>query len=86
MCPQLEGLADAKDRYITSAEAARRHARRAAQAAGLRQVDVAKKLGVPVLGNTFWNSGQRRVDVVELIELGRAIGFDPAELVKKLVR
>jgi hypothetical protein len=29
-------------------------------------------------------SGQRRIDVMELIELGRVIGFDPAEVVSKL--
>jgi hypothetical protein len=31
-------------------------------------------------------SGQRRIDVVELIKLGRAIGFDPADMVRKLSR
>ncbi|MEA2893140.1 MAG: hypothetical protein QOI05_3933, partial [Bradyrhizobium sp.] len=35
---------------------------------------------------THMESGQRRIDVVELIELGRAIGFDPADMVRKLSR
>jgi len=52
--------------------------------AGLRQVDLAEKLGVYQSWVTHLESGQRRVDVVELIELGKAIGFDPAELVRKL--
>jgi len=56
------------------------------KAEGLRQVDLAKKLGVYQSWVTHLESGQRRVDVVELIELGKAIGFDPAELVKKLSR
>lgn len=41
--------------------------------AGLRQVDLAKKMGVYQSWITHMESGQRRIDVVELIELGRAI-------------
>jgi transcriptional regulator with XRE-family HTH domain len=52
--------------------------------AGLRQVDLAKKLGVYQSWVTHMESGQRRIDVVELIELGKAIGFDPARLVRAL--
>jgi ribosome-binding protein aMBF1 (putative translation factor) len=52
--------------------------------AGLRQVDLAKKLGVYQSWVTHLESGQRRIDVVELIELGRTIGFDAATLVRKL--
>lgn len=54
--------------------------------AGLRQIDLAEKLGVYQSWVTHLESGQRRVDVVELIELGRIIGFDPAEVVRKLNR
>jgi transcriptional regulator with XRE-family HTH domain len=54
--------------------------------AGLRQIDLAEKLGVYQSWVTHLESGQRRIDVVELIELGRIIGFDPAEVVKKLNR
>jgi transcriptional regulator with XRE-family HTH domain len=50
----------------------------------MRQVDLAKKLGVYQSWVTHLESGQRRIDVVELIELGRIIGFDPAEVVRKL--
>lgn len=56
------------------------------QKAGLRQVDLAAKLGVYQSWVTHMESGQRRIDVIELIELGKAIGFDPAELVRKLKR
>ncbi|TKT70863.1 helix-turn-helix domain-containing protein [Afipia massiliensis] len=52
--------------------------------AGLRQIDLAEKLGVYQSWVTHLESGQRRVDVVELIELGRIIGFDPADVVRKL--
>ena len=54
--------------------------------AGLRQVDLAKKIGVYQSWVTHMESGQRRIDVVELIELGRAIGFDPVDMVRKLSR
>ena len=52
--------------------------------AGLRQVDLAGKLGVYQSWVTHMESGQRRIDVVELIELSKVIGFDPAEVVRKL--
>lgn len=56
----------------------------ARKTAGLRQVDLAQKLGVYQSWVTHMESGQRRIDVVELIELGRIMGFDPAEVVRKL--
>jgi ribosome-binding protein aMBF1 (putative translation factor) len=52
--------------------------------AGLRQVDLAAKLGVYQSWVTHMESGQRRIDVVELIELGRIMGFDAADVVRKL--
>jgi ribosome-binding protein aMBF1 (putative translation factor) len=54
--------------------------------AGLRQVDLAEKLRVYQSWVTHMESGQRRIDVIELIELGKVIGFDPAEVVRKLAR
>jgi predicted transcriptional regulator len=54
--------------------------------AGLRQVDLAKKIGVYQSWIAHMESGQRRIDVVELIELSRAIGFVAADMVRKLSR
>ena len=54
--------------------------------AGLRQVDLANKMGVYQSWVTHMESGQRRIDVIELIELGKAIGFDAADMVRKLSR
>ncbi|HEV7601059.1 MAG TPA: helix-turn-helix transcriptional regulator [Bradyrhizobium sp.] len=54
--------------------------------AGLRQVDLAEKIGVYQSCVTHMESGQRRIDVLELIALGKAIGFDAAEMVRKLSR
>jgi transcriptional regulator with XRE-family HTH domain len=54
--------------------------------ARLRQVDLAKKMGVYQSWVTHMESGQRRIDVIELVELSRAIGFDAAGMVRKLSR
>jgi transcriptional regulator with XRE-family HTH domain len=54
--------------------------------ARLRQVDLAKKMGVYQSWVTHMESGQRRIDVIELIELSRVIGFDAAGMVRKLSR
>jgi transcriptional regulator with XRE-family HTH domain len=56
------------------------------KAAGLRQVDLAEKMGVYQSWVTHMESGQRRIDVVELIELGKILGFDPVDVVRKLSR
>ena len=54
------------------------------KAAGLRQVDVAKRLkrGQDYISDV--ERGQKIVNVVELMEWADAIGFDPAEVIKLL--
>jgi HTH-type transcriptional regulator/antitoxin HipB len=52
--------------------------------AGLSQAQVARALGRHQPFIDTLESGQRRIDVVELIELAEAIGFDPARLLKKV--
>ncbi len=44
--------------------------------AKLRQVDVARRLGRYQSYVTNIETGQRRIDVVKLVELAEAIGFD----------
>ena len=58
-------------------EALRAYLVRAREKAGLRQVDVAQRLGRHQPFLTFIENGQRRIDVVEFLELADAIGFDP---------
>jgi transcriptional regulator with XRE-family HTH domain len=53
---------------------------------GLRQVDLAEKMGVYQSWVTHMESGQRRIDVIELIELGKVLKFDPIEFLKRLLR
>lgn len=54
--------------------------------AGLKQVELAEQLRVYQSFVARLESGQRRVDVVELIKLGEVLGFDPAEIVGRLAR
>lgn len=54
--------------------------------ARLRQVDVAKRLGRYQSYVTLIETGQRRIDAVELVELAEAIGFDPKEAIKLIAK
>jgi|SRR5450755_2495640 len=47
--------------------------------AGLTQAEVAEKLGRYQSFVANIESGQRRIDVVEFLDLASAIGFDPRE-------
>lgn len=57
----------------------------ARRASGLTQTEVAAKLGRYQSYVANIESGQRRVDVIELLDLAAAIGVDPAMLVRRLV-
>lgn len=52
--------------------------------AGLTQTEVASKLGRYQSFVATVERGQRRIDVVELMEFADAIGFDPREAIKRL--
>jgi transcriptional regulator with XRE-family HTH domain len=54
--------------------------------AGLAQADVARKLKQHQSFVAGVESGQRRIDVVEFLEIAEAIGFDAAAAVRKLQR
>lgn len=54
------------------------------EAAGLSQDDLARRLGEYQSFVARLESGQRRVDVVELISLSIALDFDPAKIVRAL--
>ena len=51
------------------------------QEAGLRQVDVAQRLGRPQSFVSKYESGQRRLDLVELRAICGALGTTPEALV-----
>ncbi len=52
------------------------------EAASLTQAQLAEALGEYQSFVARLESGQRRVDVIELIELARILGFDAAQAVK----
>ena len=51
---------------------------------GLTQIDVANALDRPQSFVSKYERGERRLDVVEFLELSRAIGFDYRAFLKKL--
>lgn len=57
---------------------------RARDAAGLTQVQLAAKLKRPQSYISKYERGERRLDVIEFLEVAEAVGFDPAEFIRKL--
>jgi transcriptional regulator with XRE-family HTH domain len=54
--------------------------------AGLTQTDVAKALGRHQSFVATVESGQRRIDVVELLQFAEAIGFDPHAALRRMMK
>jgi transcriptional regulator with XRE-family HTH domain len=51
--------------------------------AGLRQVDMARKLGKPQAFVSYYESGARRLDLLELRQICGILGITLAEFVRK---
>lgn len=51
---------------------------------GLTQIEVAEALGRPQSFVSKYERGERRLDVVEFLELSHAIGFDYISLLREL--
>ena len=47
---------------------------------GITQVDLATRLGKPQSFVSAYESGQRRLDLVEFLRLAKALGLDPQTL------
>ena len=52
--------------------------------AGLKQREVADRLGLPASYLSKIEAGTRRLDVIELVRIAEAIGSDPAEIIREL--
>lgn len=52
--------------------------------AGLTQAMLAKRLRQPQSYVSKYERGDRRLDVIEFLEIARALRFDPNELLQKL--
>ena len=57
---------------------------RARERAGLKQSDLAARLGLPASYLSKVEKGTRRLDVIELIRIAKAMEVDPAEIVREL--
>ena len=53
---------------------------------GLTQVELATKLGRPQSFVSKVESGERRIDVVEMLQYAEAVGADPAQVVREVAR
>ena len=54
--------------------------------AGLRQVDLAKRLRRSQSYVTHVETGQKRIALIELIDWAEAIGFDPEEAITEIAK
>lgn len=52
--------------------------------AGLTQHDVAAKLGKPQSFVAKYETGERHIDVLDLINIARALNFEPGRFVTKI--
>jgi transcriptional regulator with XRE-family HTH domain len=58
----------------------------AREAAGLSQHELARRIGRPQSYVSKCESGERRVDIVELIQISKVLRADPVDIVKALIR
>lgn len=57
----------------------------ARKAQGLTQVDLGARIGKPQNFISKVETGERRIDVVEFLMIGKALGVDPFSILRKLL-
>ena len=57
----------------------------AREAAGLTQTQLAAKLFRPQSFVSKYERGERRLDVIECLEVSEALGIDPVQFIKKIM-
>ena len=55
------------------------------KAAGLTQTVLAERLGKPPSYVAKYEGGDRRLDVLEFLDVAAAIGFDPCRILRALI-
>ena len=75
-----KGIHDARYRHLIEALL---HARRQA---GLSQTELAERLGTRQQFVSKYESGERRLDVVEFVDIGRALNLEIIALLKDIAR
>lgn len=58
----------------------------ARESAGLTQTQVAERLGKPQSFVSKYERGERRLDVLEFVDVTRALGLDPSEYLSQFSR
>jgi len=58
--------------------------REAREKSGLSQVEVAEKIGRPQSFVSKYESGERRIDVCEYLDICKSIGINPITIIDKL--
>jgi len=76
----VETIQTKRHRHLVAALVAER------KKAGISQIELAKKLKRSQTFVTRMETGRRRIDVVEYLELAEVIGFDAAKLIEALQR
>jgi len=56
----------------------------ARKAAGMTQAELAQKLSRPQSFVSKFERGERRLDVIEFLEIARALSFDPVPFLRKI--
>ncbi len=67
------------DRFLALLIKARKDAK-------VTQDEVAEKLNRPQSFVSKYENGERRVDVIEFLQIAQAIGFDPVGFIRKILR
>jgi transcriptional regulator with XRE-family HTH domain len=78
--PMAKSIHTERDKQLRELLKARRNA------AGLTQTVVAKRLGKPPSYVAKYEGGDRRLDVLEFLDIAAAIGFDPHGVIRALKR
>jgi transcriptional regulator with XRE-family HTH domain len=58
----------------------------AREEAGLTQTQLAELLGRPQSFVSKYETGERRIDIEEFIQISEALSIDPSDLVRRLVK